>query len=108
MIIDSVNFLIATIFIFISVLFGLLAVLYAQRALNKDRFNKPHQNVMKCRFFPYDHPKNTVYVRFEKYDFPGLYKEFDKLSYEDFGNLEKNIYQEIRMYLDCMKDDSDE
>ena len=56
------------------------------------------------QIFPYDNPKETIYVRFEKADFPGLGKEFDRLSFEDFGHLEANIYQEIRMYLDALKD----
>lgn len=86
-----------------------VVIVTRQVRLRSDKyyFHSPRQNVMKCRFFPYDNPKETIYVRFVKGDFPGLYKEFDNLSYEDFGNLEKNIYQEIRMYLDCMKDGSD-
>ena len=106
MINDIGLFLIGLGFLILSFLLALTAVYFTHKRMNEYQFRKPRQNVMICRFFPYDNPKETIYVRFTKADFPGLYKEFKQLSYEDFGNLEKNIYQEIRMYLDCMKEDS--
>lgn len=91
---------------FLIAFFVVIVTRLVRSGSDKYYFRSHSQNVMKCRFFPYDNPNETIYVRFEKADFPGLGKEFDRLSYEDFGHLEANIYQEIRMYLDCMKEDS--